>query len=137
MGPGSRPGQREIVASAPYISFTGLKSQTALQTYLRDLAASSARGLPGTSCPQTWRAQGRPGARCTRSLVCKVRKRTRTRAYRFSGNIRPSLRKGAYGRRKCRQINAVRLLCSHLCRDLQLIWPRKETWGHVDAYRAL
>ena len=32
------------------------------------------------------RAQGRPGARCTRGLVCKVHKRKRTRAYRFSGN---------------------------------------------------
>src|SRR6476619_7865022 len=31
------------------------------------------------------RAQGRPGARCTRGLVCKVHKRKRTRAYRFSG----------------------------------------------------
>src|SRR6266446_10464632 len=34
------------------------------------------------------------GARCTRGLVCKVRKRQRTRAYRFSGGIRPSLRNG-------------------------------------------
>jgi hypothetical protein len=31
------------------------------------------------------RAQGRPGARCTRGLVCKVHKGKRTRAYRFSG----------------------------------------------------
>src|SRR4051812_43239515 len=31
------------------------------------------------------RAQGRPGARCTRGLVCKVHKRKSTRAYRFSG----------------------------------------------------
>ena len=33
------------------------------------------------------RAQGRPGARCTRGLVCNCAQRTRTRAYRFSGNI--------------------------------------------------
>jgi hypothetical protein len=26
-----------------------------------------------------------PGARCTRGLVCKMHKETRTRAYRFSG----------------------------------------------------
>src|SRR2546423_8432861 len=32
------------------------------------------------------RAQGRPGARCTRGLVCNVHKEMRTRAYRFSGN---------------------------------------------------
>ena len=31
------------------------------------------------------RAQGRPGARCTRGLVCNVHKGVRTRAYRFSG----------------------------------------------------
>jgi hypothetical protein len=35
--------------------------------------------------PQRWRAQGRPGARCTRGLVCKHAHRKRTRAYRFSG----------------------------------------------------
>jgi hypothetical protein len=45
------------------------------------------------------RAQGEPGARCTRGLVCKLHKEIRTRAYRFSGGIRPSLRNGftAYG----------------------------------------
>jgi len=95
MGPGSRPGRREIVASAPYISFTGLKSQTALQTYLRDLAASSARGLPGTSCPQTWRAQGRPGARCTRGLVCNVHLKKSAHEHTGSAEtLRPSLRDG-------------------------------------------
>jgi hypothetical protein len=40
------------------------------------------------------RAQGRPGARCTRGLACNMCIRTRTRAYRFSGGIRPSLRSG-------------------------------------------
>ena len=35
--------------------------------------------------PQNQRAQGRPGARCTRGLACNVHRRTRTRAYRFSG----------------------------------------------------
>ncbi|MEH2561072.1 hypothetical protein V1289_000699 [Bradyrhizobium sp. AZCC 2289] len=40
------------------------------------------------------RAQGKPGARCTRGLVCKVHKEKRTRAYRSSGGIRPSLRNG-------------------------------------------
>ena len=32
------------------------------------------------------RAQGRPGARCTRGLVCIDAQEMRTRAYRFSGN---------------------------------------------------
>ena len=27
-----------------------------------------------------------PGARCTRGLVCKIVRKKRTRAYRFSGN---------------------------------------------------
>jgi hypothetical protein len=47
----------------------------------------------GTKCPSdastlslgSKRAQGRPGARCTRGLVCKMHKKKRTRAYRFSG----------------------------------------------------
>ena len=33
------------------------------------------------------RAQGKPGARCTRGLVCNLHKKMRTRAYRFSGGI--------------------------------------------------
>src|SRR4051812_44731760 len=36
--------------------------------------------------PRKQRAQGRPGARCTRGLVCNCAQKTRTRAYRFSGN---------------------------------------------------
>ena len=35
--------------------------------------------------PLRKRAQGRPGARCTRGLVCNCAQRTRTRAYRSSG----------------------------------------------------
>jgi hypothetical protein len=35
--------------------------------------------------PSKQRAQGTPGARCTRGLVRKLCKRKRTRAYRFSG----------------------------------------------------
>jgi hypothetical protein len=35
-----------------------------------------------------------PDARCTRGLVCKLRKRKRTRAYRAAEAIRHSLRNG-------------------------------------------
>src|SRR3981189_233382 len=35
--------------------------------------------------PQIERAQGRPGARCTRGLACGLHKTKCTRAYRFSG----------------------------------------------------
>jgi hypothetical protein len=49
----------------------------------------------GRSCPRfapapvpsTKRAQGKPGARCTRDLVCKFVQGMRTRAYRSSGGI--------------------------------------------------
>jgi hypothetical protein len=78
-----------------------------------------------------------PGARCTRGLVCKVHRKKRTRAYRFSGGNPAFPRKGAYGGKRPRYINAVRLLCLHLCRDPMLIRMRRETWGHVDAFRAL
>src|SRR5437016_3916235 len=40
------------------------------------------------------RAQGRPGACCTRGLACDLRKQKCTRAYRAAGAFRPSLRSG-------------------------------------------
>src|SRR5829696_1762203 len=40
------------------------------------------------------RAQGRPGACCTRGLACDLRKQNCTRAYRAAGASRPSLRNG-------------------------------------------
>ena len=40
------------------------------------------------------RAQGMPGARCTRGLVCNGSRRMRTRAYRAAESIRHSLRNG-------------------------------------------
>ncbi len=53
---------------------------------IRILAARCARARPEiASAHQNERAQGMPGARCTRGLVCKMHKEKRTRAYRFSG----------------------------------------------------
>ena len=46
--------------------------------------------------PKT-RAQGKPGARCTRSLVCKVLVAHERRHYRSTGFTRPSLRNGFNG----------------------------------------
>ena len=63
-------------------------------TYLRDLATHSVRGLLSTFPPPCQRAQGRPGACCTRGLACDLRKQTCTRAYRAAGAFRPSLRNG-------------------------------------------
>jgi hypothetical protein len=53
------------------------------QMCVRILAAGYARALRFV-VPQK-REQGMPDARCTRGLVCKMEKRKRTRAYRFSG----------------------------------------------------
>ena len=47
-----------------------------------------------TSRPLCQRAQGRPGACCTRGLACDLRKQKCTRAYRAAGAFRPSLRNG-------------------------------------------
>src|SRR5207244_10739555 len=44
--------------------------------------------------PRNQRAQGRPGACCTRGLACDLRKQNCTRAYRAAGAFRPSLRNG-------------------------------------------
>jgi hypothetical protein len=46
------------------------------------------------SRPLGERAQGRPGAGCTRGLACDLRKQKGTRAYRAAGTLRPSLRNG-------------------------------------------
>ena len=48
-------------------------------------AARCARALRRLPPSNKKRAQGRPGARCTRGLVCNKCTRKRTRAYRFSG----------------------------------------------------
>jgi hypothetical protein len=47
------------------------------------------------TCPsKKQRAQGKPGAQCTRSLACESDKAQEQSHYRFTGNIRPSLRNG-------------------------------------------
>jgi hypothetical protein len=58
----------------------------------------------------------------------------------FSGEhevSRKAIAHEEFMRKKPLQINAIRLDCSHLCRDPMLIRLRRETWGHVDGYRAL
>src|SRR5260370_29204241 len=60
----------------------GFTFQTArrVPTRLRDLAARPARVLPEFPVPCYQRAQGMPGARCTRSLVCD-KKQTHERSH--------------------------------------------------------
>jgi len=44
-----------------------------------------------------WRAQGKPGARCTRSLACESDKAHERSHHRFTGFTRPCLRNGFNG----------------------------------------
>jgi hypothetical protein len=67
--------------------------QTASGMHVHVLAARCVR-VSRLVSPSSKRAQGKPGARCTRGLVCKVHKRKRTRATGSAEAIRPSLRSG-------------------------------------------
>src|SRR6188474_1985971 len=58
------------------------------------LAAQLAPEVLFEPCPSNERAQGRPGACCTRGLACDLRKQNCTRAYRAARTLRPSLRNG-------------------------------------------
>ena len=59
--------------------------QTAADTTSRSRGAFPPELCWKISLPSDQRAQGIPGARCTRGLVCKFVRKKRTRAYRFSG----------------------------------------------------
>ena len=63
-------------------------------TCVRALATQFARGLHRHLPSLNQRAQGIPGACCTRGLACDLRKEICTRAYRAAGAIRHSLRNG-------------------------------------------
>jgi len=76
---------------------------------LRDLATCSVRGLHFVCPLRELRAQGRPGARCTRGLACNCAQRTRTRAYRFSGNTPAFPAQWLYG--LLRALPGERLFC--------------------------
>jgi len=61
-------------------------------------------------CPSfNQRAQGRPGARCTRGLACQLRKQKCTRAYKFSGNTPAFPAQWLYG--LLRTLPGERLFC--------------------------
>jgi hypothetical protein len=68
-----------------------------------------------TSRPLVQRAQGRPGARCTRGLACNCAQKTRTRAYRFSGNTPAFPAQWLYG--LLRALPGERLSCHRRRRD--------------------
>ena len=95
-GVGHGPSYRAYPRLYSLIRATGpsLRSTHPTKTRFRDLAARCVRGLLSTSRPLDQRAQGRPGACCTRGLACDLRKQNCTRAYRAAGAFRPSLRNG-------------------------------------------
>jgi hypothetical protein len=64
---------------------------------------------------QNGRAQGRPGARCTRGLVCNLRIRTRTRAYRYRRSIPAFPAQWLYG--LLRALPGERLFCHRRPRE--------------------
>ena len=66
------------------------------KTHLR-IPAAQLPGFCQTVSLQKQREQGMPGARCTRGLVCKIVRKNRTRAYRFSGNTPASPAQWLYG----------------------------------------
>src|SRR6267154_1598674 len=61
---------------------------------VRDLATHCARGLQVSLALERNRTQGRPGARCTRGLVCNVHKKCAHELTGPAGASRPSLRNG-------------------------------------------
>ncbi|MET3841241.1 hypothetical protein ABIE49_003319 [Bradyrhizobium sp. OAE829] len=83
MGPGSRPGRRRCLLLHHHPKRSS--------TFSRRIAPEVCWKLPALF---KQRAQGRPGARCTRGPVCGLHKTKCTRAYRAAENTRPSLRNG-------------------------------------------
>src|SRR5260370_35337411 len=78
-------------------------------------AVPRSRGAMRPSCteiirPNKKRAQGMPGARCTRGLVCKMHKEMRTRAYRVSGDTPAFPAQWLYG--LCRALRGGKFVLS-------------------------
>jgi hypothetical protein len=93
--PGTRPGKTSFVVRPHFMGV--ISSQTLRKGVVRTSAISRRKApevLQSDGPRKAKRAQGKPGARCTRGLVCKMHIKRRTRAYRFSGSIRLSLRDG-------------------------------------------
>jgi hypothetical protein len=107
--PGRCPPARKEIARRAIASRTmGLCSDSSFQTARSRVIAgltrrSHSRGrqarpeLCSRHVPRNKRAQGKPGARCTRSLACEVNKAHERSRHRFTGFTRPSLRNGFNG----------------------------------------
>jgi hypothetical protein len=88
----SKPEPLSAETQAPADSPLPHTRCASLGTHLRTLAARCARVLSGFTL-ENERAQGMPGARCTRGLV-RNGEWMRARAYRLSGGTRHPLRNG-------------------------------------------
>ena len=93
-------------------SYSNLQTASGMRVHV--LAARCVR-VSRLVSPTSKRAQGKPGARCTRGLVCKVHKRKRTRAYRFSGGNPAFPARWFYG--LLRALPGDRLSCHRHPRD--------------------
>ena len=90
VGSGSRAYAKTSTASL-------FKQQPPSQTQLRDLAAQITRVFLKLPALSIQRAQGMPGARCARSLVCSVLVAHEVVTTGSPGNTRHSLRNGFNG----------------------------------------
>ena len=105
MGPGSRPGRQKL--------------------FSRRIAPELCKKLPALF---KQRAQGRPGARCTRGLVCDCATRVCTRAYRFSGEHPAFPAQWLYGLWRALPGRAV-LVVTVAPRKLSLLWNLTPAYG--------
>ena len=72
-------------------------------------------GFASLAALEEMRAQGRPGARCTRGLVCNCAQKMRTRAYRYRRSIPAFPAQWLYG--LLRALPGERLFCHRHRRD--------------------
>src|SRR3982751_4605546 len=92
-------GIQYAAALGSIIAVSGILDHPPAQVMTTEYAFAISRRLSPEVCQKLpalskQRAQGRPGACCTRGLACDLRITSCTRAYRAAGAFRPSLRNG-------------------------------------------
>jgi hypothetical protein len=93
MGPGARPGRRRSVIAIQVSKCRDTPSpsrDTLRPSFANSFALKRKRAQRG---PQK-RARGRPGARCTRGLMCKGKQKNAHEHTGSAETLRPSLRNG-------------------------------------------
>src|SRR6266536_2921791 len=107
MGPGS---------ALAWLACPGRRGWDGMTPPSRDMIA---RALHFVVPRKKKREQGMPGARCTRGLVCKIVRRMRTRAYRFSGGSPAFPAQWLYG--LCRALPGDEFFFVTVIRGLRLV----------------